>query len=239
MSEKKFYVYTHRYAFGPKQGQVFYVGKGSGSRSRKTCSRNPYWKNIVNKYGFFDSVLIYFDNEACAFSFERALIEFYRHENLCNMTAGGEGQTGRNSEVIKAISDKVKERWNDEEYRNAIVNSLIGRKQSKETRKKRSETMTGRVRSEDHCRNLSNALKGLKKPEGYAEKVSAIKKGKMAGDKNPSFDWKLRFFYSENECVIATAWHFSELKDLKRYNVDNLIRGKCKSHKGWNYGGLM
>ena len=47
-----FYVYLHRYASGPKIGEVFYVGKGCGKRASSYCGRNPYWKNIVNKYGF-------------------------------------------------------------------------------------------------------------------------------------------------------------------------------------------
>jgi hypothetical protein len=51
MSDKKYYVYVHRYASGPKEGQVFYVGKGSGDRAFITKRRNPHWTRIFSKYG--------------------------------------------------------------------------------------------------------------------------------------------------------------------------------------------
>jgi len=36
-----FYVYLHRYASGPKLGQIFYVGKGCGKRASSRCGRTP------------------------------------------------------------------------------------------------------------------------------------------------------------------------------------------------------
>ena len=87
----KFYVYVHKYASGPKIGEVFYVGKGKGERCLDKRSRNRWWKSICKKYGFEAEILAYFKSEKCAFSFERAFISFFGRENLCNLTDGGDG----------------------------------------------------------------------------------------------------------------------------------------------------
>lgn len=89
--EKKYYVYVHKYASGPKDGRVFYVGKGTGRRAWHKSRRNPHWLNIVNKYGFKSEIVLRFDREECAFSFEVVMISFYGMSSLCNMTSGGEG----------------------------------------------------------------------------------------------------------------------------------------------------
>lgn len=92
MSEdKKFYVYVHRYASGPKEGQVFYVGKGSGVRSSSSYNRSVYWNRIVEKYEFTSQILVRVSSEKCAFSLEKAFIRMYGRENLCNLTDGGDG----------------------------------------------------------------------------------------------------------------------------------------------------
>lgn len=92
--KKKYYVYVHRYASGPKTGQVFYVGKGSGMRYKNTHGRSEIWGRCVNKYGFSYNVVRRFSNEICAFSLEVAFIAFYGRENLVNLSDGGEGPSG-------------------------------------------------------------------------------------------------------------------------------------------------
>lgn len=93
-ADLRFYVYLHRYASGKKQGQVFYVGKGRYGRVLETKSRSRFWQNIVNKYGYTHEILMRFESESCAFSFERALIKFYGRDSLCNLSDGGEGASG-------------------------------------------------------------------------------------------------------------------------------------------------
>ena len=113
----KFYVYVHT---NPSNGKVFYVGKGSSNRAYQTRSRNDHWKNTVNKYGINVSIVKdNMTNEEAA-SFEMWLISFYGMENLCNMTAGGEG----------CISLK-------QESKDKISNSLKGKTQSFESNQKR------------------------------------------------------------------------------------------------------
>ena len=105
--QKKYYVYVHRYASGPKRGQVFYVGKGSGKRAVSTSGRNLYWKRVVNKYGYTHETMMCFHEEVCSFSFERSLINFYGRETLVNLTDGGEGPSGATRG--REAKDKMKE----------------------------------------------------------------------------------------------------------------------------------
>ncbi len=110
--EKKYYVYVHRYASGPKEGQVFYVGKGSGGRCSDRQGRNIHWKRIVEKYGFSHSIVLLIGNEECAFSFEKAVIGFFGKKNLCNMTDGGDGVLGlRHSRETREKMSKAKKGW--------------------------------------------------------------------------------------------------------------------------------
>ena len=43
-----FYVYVHK---KKSNGEVFYVGKGSGKRAWSSFGRNEIWQRTANKYG--------------------------------------------------------------------------------------------------------------------------------------------------------------------------------------------
>jgi hypothetical protein len=86
-----FYVYLHRYASGPKIGEIFYVGKGCGKRSISHCGRNRHWKNIVNKYGFTSELAAIDLSEDAAFSVEQKIIDDIGLDSLANLYTGGNG----------------------------------------------------------------------------------------------------------------------------------------------------
>ena len=46
----KYYVYIH---YRKTDNTPFYVGKGEGSRMNRKSRRNQYWKNVVNKNGYY------------------------------------------------------------------------------------------------------------------------------------------------------------------------------------------
>lgn len=80
-------------------GEVFYVGKGSGDRAWSKAGRNELWVRTTKKHGF--TVEIVLDNlqEWYAFELEKDLISLHgRVSNgtgkLVNMTDGGEGLSG-------------------------------------------------------------------------------------------------------------------------------------------------
>lgn len=160
--EKPFYVYVHRRA---TDGEVFYVGKGHGKRAQSR-DRNRYWHNIVNKHGFTYHIMMRFNSEECAFSFERALVNYYGRENLCNLTDGGGGVTGyRHTKSAKEkISIAGTGRITSIETREKLSKRRIGMVFSDETRRKISEAQTGEKNknygkkfSDDHRRKISDA----------------------------------------------------------------------------------
>ena len=84
---------------------IFYIGMGKNKkRLYSKYSRNPYWKNIVNKAGFKAEIIK--DNltweEACKLEIE--LIR--EHNNLCNITIGGDGSKG--FKHTQEFKDKIK-----------------------------------------------------------------------------------------------------------------------------------
>ena len=88
---------THyTYAHYKPQGGIFYIGKGQGHRAFQFTGRNPYWNNVVNKYGKpHVEILAYWDTEAEAYSHEALLIECFKDmaTELANIGMGGIGGT--------------------------------------------------------------------------------------------------------------------------------------------------
>jgi hypothetical protein len=203
MSEKKFYVYLHRYASGPKQGEVFYVGKGNGNRHKWTHKRSKYWRNIFAKYGFVPEIVMRFENESCAFSFERALIRHYGRRNLCNLTDGGEGVSG--------FSPTKEQRAN-------MARAQKGRKHSKETREKMSkhQSMFHPMRGKRHTAETINKLSG-KHPSAHP----------MFDDEERCF------VHSDGTVFVGTRYDLNSSYSLDPSSTSKMIRGLISHHKGW------
>lgn len=97
----RFCVYIHS---RKSDGKVFYVGKGLAKRSSNTITRSAYWKRIVAKHGLVVSIVKQLMPEHESFELESFLIAEIGRANLCNMTDGGEGCSGR------VMSEKQKSR---------------------------------------------------------------------------------------------------------------------------------
>lgn len=122
-----YYTYAH---YTPNSSELFYIGKGTFSkqgcfkRAYAKTGRNKYWQNKVKKHGGFDiKILSVWETEQEAFLHEEFLISVFKKQ-LVNLTAGGEGCSGRNQ--------------NDEEKKKRAL-SNTGKKRSQQTLKRMSE----------------------------------------------------------------------------------------------------
>lgn len=217
--DKKFYVYVHKYASGPKHGQVFYVGKGSGRRSGRAAGRGEWWKRIVDKYGFSHSIVARFEREECSFSFEIALIKWHGRQSLCNLSDGGEGASGvkRSPEHIAkwvaAINGVPKTDVHKEKLRVASLESrsdpLVIKKISEATRK-------AMARPEVKKRTIDNH------PD-------------FSGHKNPRANMAVFRFIHKDGCEFTgTQYEFYTEKNLPQASCNAFTKGKFDTFKGWS-----
>jgi hypothetical protein len=138
---KDYYVYCHK---NPITHEIFYIGKGTGSRAYITQSRGKFWKHYVNKYGIpIVEILQNNLNELEAFELEKQLIKEYGRRNtnsgcLVNSTDGGEGCSGmkHTDETKKTLSIS----------RKGKSSNAKGSKRSKESREIQSQRMLGSKR---------------------------------------------------------------------------------------------
>lgn len=191
---KEFYVYLHRYVSGPKIGQVFYVGKGTGNRSNSKKNRNKYWHNTANKYGYTVDIYSCGLQEWFAYELEFNLVSYFGRESLVNLTDGGEGPSSPSEETRKIMSEKARSRIRkpsgpmSEDTKAKLSKSKIGKPSklkgiplSEETRKKLSESRKGKP----------NGHIGMKRSEQARINMSIAQKNSnnrpdISGDKNPA-----------------------------------------------------
>jgi hypothetical protein len=133
---KSYYVYCHK---RKTDDTIFYIGKGCGDRCIQKKNRNNHWRNIAKKNGFYHEIIKDGLSEQEAFDFEVEAIAKIGLDNLANMTAGGEGTSGR-----------------------PMPESTILYTKSKENRERVSRQWKGVVRGEEFSAKLSIALKGKK-----------------------------------------------------------------------------
>jgi hypothetical protein len=128
-------------------GEVFYVGIGDKKRPYSKSNRSKFWKDTVNKYGYFIEIL--YNNltweDAC--ELESFLIKLYGRKDLktgslVNLTDGGEG----------TLNHKV-----TEEHKLKLKILKLGKKDSEITKLKKSKYSKNRTKS--HTENILNKIK--------------------------------------------------------------------------------
>lgn len=133
-----FIVYIH---IRPDINEPFYVGKGVPGREIRTCGRNQYWHNIVNKNnGIFEYKILFegLSEEEALLKERETELELrnkgYILANIaeCGVKAGTTGMK-HSEESKRKISEGLK----------GHISPNKGKKQSKETCDKKSKSMMG------------------------------------------------------------------------------------------------
>jgi len=157
-----FYIYQHRKA---DTNEIFYVGKGKGTRLNQSKGRNQYWHRVVAKHGFVAEYIAQNLDEELAFLAEMEAIDIYRRRGikLVNVTDGGEGASGYkhtakhkanlkgNKNGATSWGMTFKNKKHTEESRQKMSYSRIGNKNksgttlSEESKAKISAAMTGKI----------------------------------------------------------------------------------------------
>jgi len=189
-----FYTYRH---IRLDTNTPFYVGKGHGKRAYSTKSRNPYWHNIADKYGYEVEIMMEDLEEKVAFAKEKEFIKLYRSLGYCeaNMTEGGEGLSNPSKEIREKISNTLMGHVVSQITRKKISlkateqhlagYNCTGRKHTEETKEKNRLSHTGKKQSKETIekrvskfRGKPSPLKGRKQP-----KTSITMKGHVPWNK--------------------------------------------------------
>ena len=183
-----YYVYLHC----KPDGAPFYVGKGSGKRSREfSISRSVHHRNTVAKYGRKNIRVYTFscESQQQALADEANWISQLRAEGvpLVNITNGGEGPSGyvHTEQDRRRMSEKLKgnKRWMNrvlsDDARRRLADAVRGKKQSPETIAKRVAKTRGLRRSPEACAALSERSKGRTHSAETRAKLSAIAKRRV------------------------------------------------------------
>jgi len=88
-----YYTYIH----ASSDGDVFYVGKGTGRRIYSMSSRSWFWQERLKQLdGIIMKIVARFETEDEAFEHEKELVKFYKNHgcNLVNQSDGGVGPNG-------------------------------------------------------------------------------------------------------------------------------------------------
>ncbi len=160
-------------------GLPFYIGKGQKKRMYlhvdkvkrdRIPNNNKHLYYTIKKilssgYKIKYKKVFITKNETEAFNKEKELIAEIGLKNLCNLTKGGEGTSGRK------CSDETKRKISD---------ALIGHIHSEESKRKMSESQKGKKHSEETRRKISDANKGKKRSAKTKRKISDFRKGKLS-----------------------------------------------------------
>jgi len=152
MIETKFYIYFH---INPLKNEVFYVGRGYGSRSHRKTNRNKYWHNTVNKYGYIIDIIESGLTSDEANEREIFYIKKIGRKNLVNMTDGGEGSVGRDP-------------WNKGIKTGDICNNK-GRRRSEATKELQRQIKLGNKLTPEHIEKLRLKAIGNKSNTGLKD----------------------------------------------------------------------
>lgn len=179
-----YYVYIHRKA---DTKEVFYVGKGHGSRAYTKHNRSSLWKNVVNKHGYVIEFIEVDLQEWAAFELEIAYISYYGrkdtgHGSLVNFTDGGEGSSGHlwTDELKLWRSAKTIEQMTDKTFRENLSISRKGKKLSTDHAEKSRKHLLNQKEKVKEVN--SKLLKEKWKDLEFRKKMTLVSANKIMSD---------------------------------------------------------
>jgi hypothetical protein len=94
--------------------QLFYIGKGTFRRANSAFSRNPEWRQVVEKHGFITVIVATYQNESDAYQEEARQIQLAKEMGiqLVNRAPGIPKFAGVLVETRKRMSESAKRRVN-------------------------------------------------------------------------------------------------------------------------------
>lgn len=96
------YVYLHKKL---TNDEIFYVGKGTNRRWKRTDERNEYWCRTASKYGWYAEKLMDNLSDDEAYELEELVCETIGYENLTNIAPAGLGGIGKMKSWNSGLSE--------------------------------------------------------------------------------------------------------------------------------------
>ena len=197
-------LYAHR---KQTDGSIFYVGIGTEKRPYTSKSRNDYWHNTVNKYGYYVDVLSKELSIEDALELEEFVIcELGRKDlgngNLVNLNNGGKGNL--------QVSDLTKKKMSESAMGRTAWNK--GLPMSEEQKAKLSKIREG----------VTSPRKGVKLTEETREK---IRKANLGGKSSSA---KAVYNTKTNE-IFATIKESAESINMKCSTLSSMLNGSRKN----------
>lgn len=138
-----FYVYEY---YKKCNGEVFYVGKGTGKRMYELHNRNKYFNSVYEKYDCDVRIVSegLTNEQACEKEVERIAELRAVGQAYCNFTEGGTGfSTGKLNPIHKRLAKGEVSLFAKRKFYGAD-NGFYGRKHSEETKRKISLSRKGK-----------------------------------------------------------------------------------------------
>lgn len=218
-----FYVYVHK---KKTTGEVFYVGKGCGTRAWNFNNRSTFWVKVCRKYGCVVEIVKNNLQEWYALELETDLINYYGRSNLgngplVNLIDGGDGLSGEASprtdrETYTFQNVKTGEKFTGTRYQfnkvfpDVVLNGIM----AGSSKTSKNWMVEGKL-SEDELTAIKSGYRGE-----YSKRVDNCVHSFL----------KL----STGEIVNCTRHELLELdKNIDNPTMAGLITGEVRTYKGW------
>lgn len=201
----------------PETNEIRYVGKTIQSLKVRLTNHlysvskhNPYKFNWIQQLKSKKLIPIIMEIEICDENNwaerEKFWINYYKKiSKLTNLTIGGENGLFFSDEILNKISDGVKKKWKEKEFRDNLIEKTKFYWQNDENRKNRGECNKGKKRTLEHKSIISSFRKEQWKDNMYREKMSSQSK-ELWNDENYRKKQSDYFNSEENKKIISNRF---------------------------------